>query len=428
MSEARHRLLSHANSLGAALLLAVATLLFTSVPSARAGEITVIDGIPHVRNEKPPGRQVTMTPREMWRRGGDDDDIFFGNIARIDHDDAGNFYILDRQQCEVTVLTAEGEFVRTLGRRGEGPGELYRPADFYLRRGGGVGMMQQFPGKVVLVDGEGVPAGGFTVSSGDGPATGFMALVDSRSRGDHVVIAGIDMAFEGGVTKQTYFLSAVDDAGVRQVTYLSKQNTINFADFVGSEETMDFIWWGQRWALAPGGHVVANMDRNQYRIQEFDASGELLRVVERAYESWERSDDELSEARQVLRAAVSGYPAPPTSLEIEETDPDISAIYARDDGSFWVRTSRGDRPEGGGVLTVLDAFDVDGHLTHEIAVRMQGNVGVDALYVCGDRILQVTNALGAFVAGHGGRADVDETEEEEKEKLEVVCYEVGGSR
>lgn len=427
MSEGRHGLPSGASVLrGAVFAFSAVYVCIAPASQLRAGETTVIEGIPHVRNAtQPPGGRVTIAPRELWRVGGGDDEMIFGNIARIDRNDAGDFYILDTQLCEVTVLSGAGEFKRTLGRSGEGPGELYRPADFFLRVDGGVGLMQQFPGKVVLVDGEGEPAGSFALSSGAGTASSFMALVDSRSRDGRVVIGGIEMAFEGALTRQTYFLSAVDEAGVRQKTYLSKQNTISFADFVASEQVMDFVWWGQRWTMTPSGQVLANPERNLYRIERYDTDAKLLSVIEREYESWQRTGDERIGAERVLRAAVSGYPTPPRSLVIEPTDPDVSAIYPREDGSFWIRTSRGDRPDADATLTVIDVYDADGNFTHEIELEMPGNIGQDALYVCGDRILQVTNSLDAFISGQPGGEETDEDKSDEQQELEIVCFALG---
>lgn len=424
MNKAHHKSSSLTRSITqSALLLAAISLPLQIASTARAGEVTIIDGVAHVRNDaSPPNGRLEVTPRELWRRGGPDDELFFGNIARIERDDAGNIYILDTQQCEVTVLTAEGEFVRTLGRSGEGPGELYRPTDFYLRSGGGVGLMQQFPGKVVLVDGDGVPAGSFTISSSAGPASNFMALVDSRSGDGRVVIAGIEMAFDAGLTKQSYFLSAVNAAGTRQVNYLSKENTINFADFVGSEEVMDFVWWGQRWTLATDGQVLANPDRNRYQIQRFSSDGTLVGVIERVYDRWVRGDTERAEAERVLRAALNGYPVPPRTLEIEDADPDISAIYSRKDDSIWVRTSRGDRPKDDHTFAILDVFDPEGHFTHEIDLQLPGDVAADAMYVCGEYILQVTNSLDAFLASGGGSSEADASTTDEERELEIVCY------
>ena len=48
----------------------------------------------------------------------------FGNVGDIGFDGAGNLYVLDYQVDRVIVADPAGEFVREIGRRGEGPGEF----------------------------------------------------------------------------------------------------------------------------------------------------------------------------------------------------------------------------------------------------------------------------------------------------------------
>ncbi len=46
---------------------------------------------------------------ELWRAGGEDDEIFFGSVAAIRSDPDGNILILDGQLSEVHVYTPDGE-------------------------------------------------------------------------------------------------------------------------------------------------------------------------------------------------------------------------------------------------------------------------------------------------------------------------------
>lgn len=51
----------------------------------------------------------------------------FYRARDVDADAAGNIYVLDAGNYRVQVYDAEGGYVRTLGRRGQGPAELERP-------------------------------------------------------------------------------------------------------------------------------------------------------------------------------------------------------------------------------------------------------------------------------------------------------------
>ena len=71
----------------------------------------------------PPGGIESLALRELWRAGGLDEDVIFGEIEQIVAGPEGNLYVLDSQLCQVMVFGPEGEFLRTLSREGEGPGE-----------------------------------------------------------------------------------------------------------------------------------------------------------------------------------------------------------------------------------------------------------------------------------------------------------------
>jgi hypothetical protein len=54
------------------------------------------------------------------------------NPRTVDDDQTGNIYVLDDKAVQVKVYDQQGNFVRAIGRRGQGPGELQRPRGFYL--------------------------------------------------------------------------------------------------------------------------------------------------------------------------------------------------------------------------------------------------------------------------------------------------------
>lgn len=62
------------------------------------------------------------------------DHEMFGEIAGVVFDAQENLYVLDRQSNRIMVYDRNGRFVRQIGRRGQGPGELISP--FQLVMGG----------------------------------------------------------------------------------------------------------------------------------------------------------------------------------------------------------------------------------------------------------------------------------------------------
>ena len=66
---------------------------------------------------------------------GDDLNLIFGDVRGIQAAGDGTIYVLDQQAAEVRVFDSGGEYLRTIVRRGEGPGESWRrQRDTPLRR------------------------------------------------------------------------------------------------------------------------------------------------------------------------------------------------------------------------------------------------------------------------------------------------------
>ena len=55
---------------------------------------------------------------------GDDPNLLFGDIRGIQATSDGTIYVLDYQATEVRVFDSDGQYLRTIVRRGEGPGEI----------------------------------------------------------------------------------------------------------------------------------------------------------------------------------------------------------------------------------------------------------------------------------------------------------------
>ena len=100
----------------------------------KEGDVTV------VKNPKEPlYRTPVLELKEDLSIGGPDaqgDDVF-GQTRSVVVDDAGTIYVLDEQASDVKVFDASGKHVRTIGRKGQGPGELEFPMTLSLNRAAG---------------------------------------------------------------------------------------------------------------------------------------------------------------------------------------------------------------------------------------------------------------------------------------------------
>ncbi|MBU1698791.1 MAG: hypothetical protein KJ970_11435 [Candidatus Eisenbacteria bacterium] len=402
------------------LLAGVGLSLFWT--SSQAGEEVKIDGVIHVQNgDKPENGIETIQLKELWRAGGEDDEVFFGTIGQVLSDPDGNIYLLDSQLSEVHVYSPEGEFLKTVGGEGDGPGEVRNPSDIFFLPGGKMGIAQQFPGKVIMIDLDGNPAGSFLIGAGDPGEGNFSVLIRGRSTGDEVVLAGIHMTFQGqGVNNQTYFLSRIDSEGKELQRYLSKEYAVNFADFRLDEMGMHFAWG--LYDISSDGKLFVAPHRNTYEIQQLNADGKLERIIERKYTSLKRNDKQTHAAELILEGVAQNYRVPVLGISVEDTEPDISSLQLTSNGELWIRTSRGDNDLPEGVLTVYDVFDPKGNYAKQIQLSAPGDASQDGVFLLdGGKVVVVTGILGAFLSQQGVSGG-DELTEEEAHPLQVICY------
>lgn len=99
------------------------------------GQIKTEDGITIVENPKTPMyKEPVLTLSEDICIGADENrpDYLFYRINSIAVDQEGNIFVTDEGEKHIQVYNAEGEYLRTIGQVGEGPGELGRPTEIFI--------------------------------------------------------------------------------------------------------------------------------------------------------------------------------------------------------------------------------------------------------------------------------------------------------
>lgn len=375
-----------------------------------------------VNNSKDSAQGVVQAGlKELWRAGGEDDDIFFGTLAGVRTDNDGNLYLLDGQLAQVHMYTPEGEHLGTVCREGDGPGEVRRPSDMFVTSDGIINVIQGFPGRIVKVSADGMPAGEAAYGAGEASAGQFGVLVGGRSDGQDMVLAGIRMTFGGAVSKQTYFLARCDNDGQQKFALLEKEHEINYSDFALDEMEMDFIW--NRFAVGPKGKVYAGPERNEYKIHVYATDGTIEKVITREYKSGPRTQEQRQLATQIIEAVAANYPAPPKAITIEKTQQVLSNIQVTEDGRIWTQTASGDAQAPEGCWIVMDVFSPDGKFEKQVALKGDHNASHDAVNLLPDgKVIVIVGALDAWLNQQGAGASDEEAEE--SEPIEIICYQL----
>lgn len=300
-------------------------------------------------------------------RGGD----VFGSVGDVGFDGAENLYVLDRLNTRVVVFDSTGRFVRTLGRRGGGPGEFGAPQQMAVTADGEV-IVSDVGRRTLVVFGRGgavrsVPFPGVTVLMGQ--------TLSLHPHGGIVSLAmGNPSAHAADAFGEELLVWIPTGAGTPQriASVSTPRSRTTGGDGVRVHAPLIFSPAFQ-FAVLPAG-AVAVVDDATYSIRILDPAGGVLRVLRRPIEPRRVTsrDRERERERRAARVAEPGgvrlVGAPAASLPpavrramaepLDDADfarvmPVIRRIAADPAGNLWIeRTGLSlDQPAGVDVLT-----------------------------------------------------------------------------
>jgi hypothetical protein len=406
------------NHVIAGRLALLSLLLMTATPAlAEPAAVTL-------PTDPPATRSVAMD--EQWRIGGEEDDeILLGVIFDAKMGANGDVYLIDRQLSQVLVLSPEGELVTTLGRQGEGPGEMNNPHGLVLLPDDKIGAIQGFPGKVTVINPDDTPGG--EIHIGGPPEDGGFNFVRELARsGDHLVgqrgRATFDM--ESGKSVSTNVLSVMDMEGVDEKVLVehTQENDLQRRVF---DEKADFSEL-DTWAVGPDGLIYTAPVRDEYVINARGLDGEMVRVMNRPFTPRKRSEEDKEELTNGMVIVMNGVRQDVENKALDN-DPAITGLSVAADGRLFVRTCFDDDN-----LLDLDTagrFDIispAGAFMEQLTLTVPGFDGKKdrLVFLDGTNFLVIRNFDQAQQAMMAGFGDDEEDEEDlgDAEPLEVVFY------
>ncbi|MCP4546912.1 MAG: hypothetical protein GY835_10655 [bacterium] len=365
------------------------------------------------------GQMSMLRTRELWRRGGENDTVLFGVVAAITSDRNGDIHVLDSQLSTVSTFSPTGEFLGEPVHEGEGPGEVRYATDILCLPDGTLGVIQQFPGRMIRVQPDGTPAPNHPFGQDGG---GFAILLRGASNGEYLILGGINIGYSAsGTSAQEYFISRWDMAGVEGARIFTKHTETDYNDLVLDEAALDLPL--DRFAIGRDGSVYIAPARDRYEIEIHSPDGTMTQSITRAVTAPRRNAAQLDRARQRLEGQARYYPSPPSAIKIQDTRAIITGLFARRDGRLFVATNIPPGEFPAGVGQIFDVFEADGVYAGQVGLICPINPEHDLLYLQNERLLVVTGGRDAALAAAGGATDGDA----DTATLELICYSLDDS-
>ena len=301
------------------------------------GTIEVVDGVSIVKNPREPmfGENALVLDEELIIGEAEGrEEYMFSGLKQFTVDDFGNIYALDVKEKHIKVFSDDGQYVMTISKGGQGPGELRVPA--------GVGITA----KKDLIVIEMMAVSYFTLS-GD-----FIHRKNTSAQGVAMIQfdkfnnpIGIRVIFaeENPRNELVKFNQEFEPVYVYRSSPLFWENN--------PEGTFNPFMPVLRWSVIRGEKIVCGHAGYGYKLELFDLDGKLLKKIEKPYDKIRitEEDIELQMRRRGLesrdRIFAPGYKPP------------FKWIYSDEEGRFFVSTW--DRiPDSESYR--YDVFDADG--------------------------------------------------------------------
>jgi hypothetical protein len=319
------------------------------------GTITDSAGVAIVSNTSTPmwqpGDEWTVTEDLRIGTVAGEPEYQFTNLAFIDVAPDGTIYATDNMVMEAKAFDAQGNYLRTLGGPGSGPGELTQQAVFiYVEDDGTVIIPDVGAQRVNRYSPEGEALGSFPIQIQGGVPTVWVlddqGRLMTQLRGLNV--RGIEALEEGDPIVVYDTTGAVVDT----VAVLPKGQMLEGI----TEQQFSMVLFAPEpvWDLASDGSIFFAMN-DQFQILVNDADGNRQRIIRKAGVERKPVEERDREAiRRLLREQWEGVGVPPAQIEqlmqgvgFADFYPAFGQIFIGPEETLWIQRIRSARDMAG---------------------------------------------------------------------------------
>ena len=310
------------------------------------GRIETVDGITVVHNPLQPRFEDRRLSLEEDLSIGQDHgrpEYLFSQIGDLAVDEEGNIYAIESREAAVRVFDKKGEYLRTIGHKGQGPGETQYPVFVQITGQDELAVYDYSAGRMLFYSLDG-------------------AYLRQKTTSRIVLPIGLDS--EGRLIAQ-YILAPPPKGGKVILRfdsdYGSEQELAR--EEMGPDRVFDIGRPACYAALSPDDRVLWG-DSTEYLLNILSPEGKLIRKIIGESHARAITDAEKDEYRGKYADALK------FGMQISFRDrwPAFSGLFFDDEGRLLVRTY--EQAIGSGVSFYYDVFDREGVYESRVALPM----------------------------------------------------------
>ena len=272
-----------------------------------------------------------------------DEHLEFGSIESICLTPDGNIALLDRAWSEVRIFSPEGEYLRTIGGQGSGPGELNMTVymgisnngNLYVSQRSGCNEFDYASGEWVTAEQfNGPPPISITGSQDSTFVAIRMEMIDTEAG------MGIDVS-----------VSRFTDPYTADVRYTGTVFDLNPADM---SNFFQKGWYGYCFDVDRQGNVfISQSSQEEYLVTGYTSDGEPFMSIEKTFNPVMKTEAEILEEKRFFEARFQSLGMGSMAYTPLEHWNSISGVGVDDTGRIWVRRGEEEIP-------TYDVYDSQG--------------------------------------------------------------------
>ena len=323
------------------LIIAVLSLAYQKQKTGWQGSVVEESGIKVVKNPAKPmyEKNVFILAEELSiGKAGRGEEYIFSRIRSIAVDEKERIYVLDTKEAHVKVFDKNGDYVKTVGRRGQGPGEMSLPFSINITSQNEI-MVQDLNNRRIMF------------YSLDGNFIKSLSTAKILIVGSHIDSKGniIGIVSTRGPEKQIIELKKFDS----NLNYLYSLSSFSLASGSSFNPFMPELCW----AVSKEDCVMCGYPE-KYEIKVYNSEGNVIKRVVKDYKPVKITQEEIEETKKRLPG--------PMKLDIPQYHSAYRDFTIDEENRIFVQTwEKAGNEEG----YYYDVFDSEGKYITKIPLK-----------------------------------------------------------